>query len=90
VLRQIIKPVAEQGFEHLANSSGKSRVGAQGGAESGAVGAANPPDAAHDKAAGAGPTDPTLARLIAAWPILPADVKAGIGAMVEAATPDGA
>jgi hypothetical protein len=43
-------------------------------------------DSAPADAELAGPADPDLARVIAVWPTLPADVRAGIMAMVQAAT----
>jgi len=35
------------------------------------------------------PTDPELARIIAAWPTLPAPIRAGVLALVNAAMGDG-
>ena len=69
------------------------------GAESGAVETQNHPEAERGEIADAGcnltpdsrplnpeavPVDPELARVIAAWPTLPADVKAAVVAMVMA------
>ena len=55
-----------------------------GGAESGALGAENGPDSGAPGSAG-----PELQAIIRAWPTLPADVRAAILAMVNAATDRG-
>jgi hypothetical protein len=65
--------VGGTGLEHDEKSSGKTRVVSTGGAESGAVGARQ------------APADSDLLAVIAAWPKLPAKVKAGILAMMRAA-----
>ena len=68
------------GFEHTAKPSGNAGVPETGGAESGAV------DAPKPSSEPAEPThvDRDLARLVAAWPTLPAAMRAGILAMVNA------
>jgi hypothetical protein len=65
--------VAGIGFEPTQDSSGKSTIAEQFGAESGAVDARN------------GPIDPDLAAVVEAWAGLPTAIKAGILAMVRAA-----
>lgn len=62
--------VARKQFERDADSLGKSPFPAQGGAESGVVGA---------------PVDPHLWRIITFWKSLPHFVKAGILSMITSA-----
>ena len=66
--------VGVRGLEPSAFSSEKTAIPQTGGAESGAVGARN------------SPIDSRLRAVIEAWPTLPDAVKAGILAIVEAAT----
>ena len=61
------------GIELTPHSPGKSASGGSSGAENGAPG---------DKTA---PLDPDLGAVVAAWPNLPAAIKAGILAMIRAA-----
>lgn len=64
------------GLEHIAKTPGKIGVSNSGGAECGAV--ADQID----------PIDPELQLIIDAWPDLPVAVRAGITAMVAAASGD--
>ena len=61
-----------RGSEHPSKTPGKTHISGVGGAESGALGAPNPP------------FDPELGRIIKAWPDLPTGVRVGIMAMVRA------
>ena len=69
--------MAGMGFEHPAFSSGKTGVAAESGAESGALYAREAQN------------DPPLRAIIDAWPGLPEAIKAGILAMVQAASNGG-
>ncbi|MCC6427501.1 MAG: hypothetical protein IT435_11845 [Phycisphaerales bacterium] len=69
-----------EGLEHLRDSAGNTRVSDSGGSKSGNKGGGFGPPTPPAK-----PTDPDLAAVIAAWPSLPAAVRAGITAMVKAA-----
>ena len=62
-----------KGLEQHQDSSEKTTVSEQGGAESGA------------QAASTAVSDPDLAAVVKAWPKLPEPVRAGIVAMVKAA-----
>jgi hypothetical protein len=66
--------MAGTGFELSQESAGNSTGSDQSGAESGALGTGN------------GPIDAELAAVIEAWPSLPDAIKAGILAMVKAAS----
>jgi hypothetical protein len=66
--------VPPRGLEPLINSPGNAAISNVGGAESGA-----PATKSRD-------VDPDLAALIDAWPSLPEVVRAGIVAMVKAAS----
>ena len=55
-------------------NQGKTAVSSPGGAKSGALSVALPD------------IDPALAALVRAWPTLPDAIKAGIAAMIRAAT----
>jgi len=91
--------IPPRGIEQGAGKQGNSQVSETGGAESGASGAdfapSGPAGAAggHDAGGAPGgpdapaPSHPDLAQVIAAWPTLPAALKAGILAMVKAACP---
>ena len=63
-------PVTPTGSEHPSDSTGKQQIPQQGGAFSGALG---------------GEIAPALAEVVRAWPTLPADVRANILALVQAA-----
>ena len=63
-----------QGFEQPAETPAKRGISETGGAKSGALSPVSTP------------IDPDLAAITAAWPELPAALKAGIVAMVKAAT----
>ncbi len=63
------------GNRTAAPNSGDTGVGAESGAESGALGARE------------APIDPGLAAVVEAWPALPEAIKAGILAMVRAVGP---
>lgn len=65
--------MGDEGLESNPKSSRNDRVGNQGGAESGALGARE------------APLDPQLAAVARAWPTLPEPIKAGILAMIRAA-----
>jgi hypothetical protein len=70
------------GLELPRFPSGKSGVEWSGSNKSGNT------DAQFDDSAGmTNPTDPELAALVAAWADLPPAIRAGIVAMVKAATP---
>lgn len=60
-------------LEHPPQNTGKTLISETGGAKSGAL------------SANSDPIDPDLQRLIEAWPTLPAALKAGIVAMIDAA-----
>lgn len=66
--------MAGTGFELLQESAGNSTSATQSGAKSGALGAQN------------GPLDPDLVVVAEAWPGLPDALRAGILAMVRAAS----
>jgi hypothetical protein len=65
------------GREHLANSSATAHISGEPEAKGEAVQPPKPP------------VDPDLARLVEAWPALPAALKAGILAMVKASADGG-
>jgi hypothetical protein len=69
-----------EGPDPSENFREKTAVSQTGGAESGAF------DAPNNRHSGSRPShsDPELARVIDAWPTLPAPIKAGIVAMVQA------
>ncbi len=70
------------GFELSRFPSGNAGVSESGGSKSGNIRpvscAPTPP---------AKPTDPELAAVVAAWPDLPPAIRAGVLALVKAATP---
>jgi hypothetical protein len=66
--------MAAQGLEHPANSSQKTGVGDESGAECGALGARE------------ASIDPDLVVVADAWKAMPGAIKAAILAMVRAAT----
>ncbi|MFN7022265.1 MAG: hypothetical protein ACK4WH_13185 [Phycisphaerales bacterium] len=74
--------VGDTGFELPRFSAEKSGVSESGGSKSGNTGARFGDSAGLTK-----PTDPELAAVAAAWPDLPPALRAGIVAMVNAATP---
>jgi hypothetical protein len=80
------RPVGDEGLERNgAKGNGLSTseyTPLAGGAKSGAVEPENAPERV--------PRDADLAAVVNAWPGLPAEVKAGILAMVKAARRDGA
>lgn len=76
-LGELVK-VGATGLEHPAEDSGKTRIPAHSGAESGAVGAQNA--ASGQDSAG---VEADLRAVIEVWPALPETVKAGILAMVR-------
>ncbi|REJ92299.1 MAG: hypothetical protein DWQ34_13235 [Planctomycetota bacterium] len=63
--------LAEEGLETTSNSPAKDAIPPGSGAESGAVDARN------------GAIDADLCAVIEAWPDLPADIKAGVMALVR-------
>ena len=65
------------GLERPADSTGKTPSSEMGAAKSAAFSAVF--------AAGDAPSDPGLATIIDRWPMLPADAKAAILAMIDAA-----
>jgi len=65
--------MGDTGLEQAAEVSGKTGGSRESGANSGALGARD------------APWDPDLAAVEAAWPALPAAIKAGILALVRAA-----
>jgi hypothetical protein len=69
--------LAGGGFEPCHNSPAKSPVSPERGTESGTVGG----DSANNQQL----ADPDLAKVVMAWPNLPAAIRAGILAMVQAA-----
>jgi len=66
------------GFEHPSEMPDKQRIPADRGTESGTLG--------DGAASNRQPADPDLADVVKAWPDLPAAVKAGILAMIRAAS----
>lgn len=70
------------GIEPVADSPGNTHVAGESGTPSGTVVARN---GASD-GVGDAPADVDLHQLVTAWPSLPPAVKAGIVAMVKAAT----
>jgi hypothetical protein len=72
--------VVHTGCEHPADSAGKSGISQQGGTESGPLGG--------DLASIRQPADSDLAAVVEAWPDLPAAIRAGILAMIQAAKGD--
>jgi len=71
-----------EGLEHLRFPSGNVGVPDSGGSKSGNNGGGFGPPTPPAK-----PTDPELAAVVAAWPDLPPALRAGIVAMLKAATP---
>jgi len=76
------------GLEQPRNPSGKPHPPKEGGSKSGNTGAGSGPPT--PPATPPEPTDPELAAVAAAWPGLPPALRAGIAAMVKAATGGGA
>jgi hypothetical protein len=74
--------MGDEGFEQPSDSPRNSKVSENGGAEFGAVDA----PIATTAGSSAVSTDPTLTRLIDAWPTIPEHIRAAIHALVEAAT----
>jgi hypothetical protein len=72
-----------EGLEHLRFPSGNTGVSDSRGSKSGNMEPGFGPPTSPPT-----PTDPKLAGIVAAWPNLPPAVRAGIVAMVEAATQD--
>lgn len=70
--------MASIGAEHFENSGEKQHVSEQRGTESGTL----PADFTPNRPA----MDADLADVIAAWPTLPATIRAGILAMVKGAS----
>lgn len=70
------------GLEHLRFPSGNAGVSESGGSKSGNKGGGFGPPTPP-----ATPTDPELAAVVAAWPDLPPAIRAGVLALVKAATP---
>jgi len=66
--------MAAQGLEHPSNSSGKTGVAAESGAESGALGAQN------------GGFEPELVEVVAAWPGLAPEVRERIVGLIRGET----
>ena len=86
-----------QSPEHPAETSGKAQGGQQSGAESGALdaregasegGAGESGSAIRLPEPAGGGHDPDLALVVAAWPKLPADVRAAVLALVNDALAD--
>lgn len=71
-----------EGLEHPANPAGNTRVPDSGGSKSGNKGDGFGPPTPPAK-----PTDPELAAVVAAWADLPPPIRAGVVALVKAATP---
>lgn len=71
-----------EGLEHLRFPSGNAGVSESGGSKSGNKGGGFGPPTPP-----ATPTDPELAAVVAAWPDLPPAIRAGVLALVKAATP---
>ena len=74
--------MGDTGLEPSRFPAGKSGVSESGGSKSG-----NKDAPFSDSAGVLKPTDPELAAVVAAWSDLPQTVRAGIVAMVKAATP---
>ncbi len=72
--------MGKRGLEHTPDSPKNTPIPDSSGAESGAPGAQSTPTP---------PADPTLAKLVEAWPTLPEAVRAGIAAMIDASAPKG-
>jgi hypothetical protein len=72
--------VPPEGLEPGAVFPKETQVSGAGGSKSG-----NKPAGSGDPAAPEPPADPDLAAVVAAWPDLPAALRAGIVAMVKAA-----
>lgn len=68
------------GLERTPKTAGNTPVSDTGGSKSGNIGAGPGMDTPPT------PTDPALASVVAAWPHLPPALRAGIVAMVQAAT----
>jgi hypothetical protein len=75
-----------EGFERPPLYSAKTHAAPRSGAQSGALVTPNHPTAAGAVVANADNVDPTMTRIIVAWPTLPAEVKAGVLARVDAVT----
>jgi len=77
------------GLEHTPDSPGKQHVSETSGSNSGNIGADSgnsEPSAPIPPAPPPLPADPDLAAIVAAWPTLPNAIKAGVLALVHAAT----
>jgi len=74
--------MGETVLEHPRFSAGNTSIPKSGGSKYGNIGAGFAP-----LIPSANPTAPELAAVVAAWPDLPPAVRAGIVAMVKAATP---
>lgn len=75
-------PMGRAGLEHPPESPGNKGVSLSGGAKCGAL-----PGDSDPNPTPATPTDPELAAVVAAWPDLPPAIRAGVLALVKAATP---
>jgi hypothetical protein len=71
------KSLRPEGVEIPPQNAGKTQISQTGGAKSGAL--------SSDSA----PIDPDLQRVLEAWPMLPAALRSGILAMIDAACKDG-
>jgi hypothetical protein len=69
--------VTPTGLERFADSTGNTAIAQEGGAKSGALGAR--------EAAGEASDDPRLQEIVAAWPGLPEEIRAGMLALVREA-----
>jgi hypothetical protein len=76
--------VGVTGLEHPANPKPNTPIPESGGSKSGNTGGGFGPPT--PPATPPKPTDPELAAVVAAWPDLPPAIRAGIVAMVKAAT----
>ena len=74
--------LGDTGLEHPARIPAKTQFSETGGAESGAPEGETAPETGPET----DPSDPELEAIIRAWPALPEAVRAGIVAMVRAAT----
>jgi hypothetical protein len=71
---------AQQDCEHPPTSAKKTGDSRDGGTPSG-----TPSTVSGSPVSPTSPTDPDLSRVVAAWPVLPKAIRAGIVAMVQAA-----